>query len=234
MASDQIDSLLERYLSLLDQYTQLRTELSTLQTGMFQDLARANFSAERGMRYGQDYYDERMQASRRVAIEQSEGEAAKCSILYHDAAVQLANASVKEKKEDNNRDVESNKEEQGARVEVDSIAPSSNDGAGPSPTEVPESEPPAVVKSQSKRDPLRWFGLLSPPALRAAQAGSVRLVEDVVPKLVSVAAEMAAVEIEVGRARKRRAKALKQARSQAEKDNDKAADERVGEAVGAT
>ncbi|KAI0862620.1 hypothetical protein F4860DRAFT_471217 [Xylaria cubensis] len=68
MDQDHIDSLLERYLHLLHEYTSLRDELATLQMGMYQNIARANFAAERGLRFGQDYYDDRMQASRRLAI----------------------------------------------------------------------------------------------------------------------------------------------------------------------
>ncbi|KAK3356934.1 hypothetical protein B0T25DRAFT_630113 [Lasiosphaeria hispida] len=63
-----IDNLLQRYLELLDEYTQLRAALNTLQSGIYHDLARANFSAERGIRYGLDYYDDRMQATRKVAV----------------------------------------------------------------------------------------------------------------------------------------------------------------------
>ena len=55
-SADTIDALLERYLSLLDEYTTLRAQLARLQTSMFQHLARANFSAERGLRYGPDFY----------------------------------------------------------------------------------------------------------------------------------------------------------------------------------
>ncbi|KAI1485341.1 hypothetical protein F5X96DRAFT_349226 [Biscogniauxia mediterranea] len=63
-----IDALLERYLHLLHEYTSLREQLSALQAGMYQDIARANFAAERGLRFGRDHYDERMQASRRLSI----------------------------------------------------------------------------------------------------------------------------------------------------------------------
>ena len=59
-----IDALLERYLGLLDEYTQLRKSLSQIQSNVYQNIARANFAGERGMRYGQDHYDERMQAIR--------------------------------------------------------------------------------------------------------------------------------------------------------------------------
>ncbi|KAL2155964.1 hypothetical protein VTH82DRAFT_707 [Thermothelomyces myriococcoides] len=68
--SQRIDGLLERYLALLDEYAALRARLSDLQAAVFRDLARANFaSADRGVRYyGSDYYDERMQALRRVRV----------------------------------------------------------------------------------------------------------------------------------------------------------------------
>ncbi|KAI1167551.1 hypothetical protein F5B18DRAFT_602158 [Nemania serpens] len=68
MDQDHIDDLLEQYLLLLHEYTSLREELTTLQTGMYQNIARANFAAERGARFGQDCYDDRMQASSRLAI----------------------------------------------------------------------------------------------------------------------------------------------------------------------
>lgn len=72
MDQQHIDSLLEHYLSLLDEHTRLRVQLSQLQSGVYQNIARANFSGERGMRYGEDHYDERMQASRLLTIDQGE------------------------------------------------------------------------------------------------------------------------------------------------------------------
>lgn len=66
-----IDALLEQYLDLLDQYTTLRTELNNIQASVYQHISRANFSAERGIRYGKDFYDERMQASTILEISAS-------------------------------------------------------------------------------------------------------------------------------------------------------------------
>jgi hypothetical protein len=57
------------------------------------------------------------------------------------------------------------------------------------------------------KDPLRMFGILTPQALRLAQGGAIKMVEDIVPKLVQVDAEMKEVEIKIRRARKFRAKA---------------------------
>jgi ABC-type Zn2+ transport system substrate-binding protein/surface adhesin len=50
------------------------------------------------------------------------------------------------------------------------------------------------------------FGILLPPALRAARVDSIKMVEEIVPRLAEVEGEMRAVEIEVRRARKRMAK----------------------------
>lgn len=66
---------------------------------------------------------------------------------------------------------------------------------------------PAAAAPTATGDPIRWFGVLVPPALREAQSRAVEAVEDVIPRLASVQAEMAHVEIEVRRARKKRAKA---------------------------
>lgn len=167
MATDNIDTLLQRYLVLLDEYSTLRAELSHLQKLVFQDLARANFSAERGLRYGQDQYDERMQATRRVAISGEKTPSFQIS-TYEEPEESVAD-------------------------EV-------------------ETEEGAEKKKPTKRsrDPLRWFGVLTPQALRNAQASSVKAVQDIIPRLVSVNSEMVEVEIEVRRARKKRAKAEKE------------------------
>jgi hypothetical protein len=65
-------------------------------------------------------------------------------------------------------------------------------------------------KSKDKAtDPLRWFGILTPLALRQAQVQAIKAVEEIIPRLATLSVEMAAVELEVRRARKRRAKAEK-------------------------
>ncbi|GAB0133719.1 hypothetical protein EsDP_00002117 [Epichloe bromicola] len=182
MASDQqtIDHLLERYLALLDKYTHLRQHLSHLQASIFHDIARANFSGERGQRFGQDHYDQRMQASRRLEIQCRGGD------HHAEFLVKRTRAG----------DDENEVEQQGKR-------PSSADSGHDAATPHDGDEKPAGRGG----DPLRWFGILTPLPLRTAQVHSVRSVEEVIPRLVSVAAEMRHVEIEVRRARKRRARA---------------------------
>ncbi|PNP81931.1 hypothetical protein FNYG_04957 [Fusarium nygamai] len=190
-----IDELLERYLSLLDEYSQLRQSLSRIQSDVFHNIARANFAGERGMRYGQDHYDERMQATRLLAIEQDASQSPTFSIF---PAPEQDNVADKEET---------------------SSAEKSDDDA--STTEAKEASSPTEKKRKQNKNPLQWFGLFAPMPLRTAQTHSVKAVEEVIPRLVSVNAEMLHVEIEVRRARKRRAKA-------------EAAEKKTGRTAGAT
>ncbi|KIL84767.1 hypothetical protein FAVG1_11995 [Fusarium avenaceum] len=182
MEQQQIDELLQRYLGLLDEYTQLRQSLSQLQSGIYQNIARANFSGERGMRYGQDHYDERMQATRILTIQQNED---------HDPVFAVVDSPQEDQKAEK-------KEEKGEDLPTEESGDSPKSGA--------DEEKPMEKKRKKNKNPLHWFGLFAPMPLRTAQTQSVQAVEDIIPRLVSVNAEMLNVEIEVRRARKRRAK----------------------------
>ncbi|KAI3401292.1 hypothetical protein diail_11998 [Diaporthe ilicicola] len=186
MDPDTIDALLERYLTLLDEYTTLRTKLSQLQTGMFQQLARANFSAERGMRYGPDFYDERMQALRQVSIS-TEG-----------SLVPIFKVSRSSQGRDDNAH-----QDPPPDPPADELAEAPSEAGQASGDRV---EREADSKKQNANDPLRWFGVLTPLSLRQTQTCAVEAVEQVIPRLVSLNAEMQDLEIQVRRARKKRAK----------------------------
>lgn len=183
MAQQQIDQLLERYLSLLDEYTRLRESLSQLQSGVYQNIARANFSGERGMRYGQDHYDGRMQALRLLDVSVDEQSVPSFTIVE---APKEEGEATKEKDTEKTDDVAEEQE----------------------PSEAQTEKTKAKEKKQKKvKNPIHWFGLFAPMPLRTAQTQSIQAVEEIIPRLVSVNAEMLNVEIEVRRARKRRAKA---------------------------
>jgi len=187
-----IDELLERYLGLLDEYTTLQARLSRAQSSMYFHIARANFSAERGLRYGQDQYDGRMQALRRLSVSCSEagGEGA---VSYAVAAAEVGGRADAVKVSGDERDPEK------ADADTDD---DDDESAGP-----PDPEPEEQRPRQTGRDPLSWFGILTPAPLRQARDQAVDTVEHIIPRLASVSAQMKAVEVEVRRARKKRAKA---------------------------
>lgn len=62
--------------------------------------------------------------------------------------------------------------------------------------------PEAGTKKKPSNDPLRWFGVLVPPALRSAQASFVSAVEGPIAEISSLLKELKQQEIEIRRVRK--------------------------------
>ncbi|KAF4782731.1 hypothetical protein HER10_EVM0002334 [Colletotrichum scovillei] len=213
METNHIDSLLERYLVLLDEYTALRERLSGTQAGIYQNIARANFSAERGVRYGPDYYDERMRASRTLEV------AVDDTGVPHFEVVKVAEGgdAVTDPKTEATEAAAATATKNDDVDEAPSVEPEgvASVGGGQTEKEAEEKDEAENEKEKTKQkkkkkksnDPLRWFGILAPMPLRQAQSLSVQAMQDIIPRLVSVDAEMKDIEIEVRRARKRRAKA---------------------------
>jgi vacuolar-type H+-ATPase subunit D/Vma8 len=67
----RLDDLMEQYLHTLDRYQKAREALSKNLASGYLSLAQANFANNKGRRYGQDYYDERMQAQRGIQVSSS-------------------------------------------------------------------------------------------------------------------------------------------------------------------
>ncbi|KAL8762548.1 MAG: hypothetical protein Q9184_001456 [Pyrenodesmia sp. 2 TL-2023] len=180
--TNALDSLLERYLNLLHRYQSLQQHLAKdLSSGHF-SLAQANFSNPNHIRYGQDFYDERMQASTRFNISPPADEISLPSSVGQPPediiTVRTLPPSIKTSK--------------GERLQKDENPPSAeNDSAA----ELPISEP------------LRWFGILLPPPLRASQRSFKNAVAETIPSLASVSWEMKLLEIEIRRMRKKIRKA---------------------------
>ncbi|KAL7962719.1 hypothetical protein V8C34DRAFT_269666 [Trichoderma compactum] len=199
MEQQYMDSLLERYLNLIDEYSRLREELSKLQAGVFQNIARANFAGERGMRYGRDHYDERMRALRVLDVTPGEDDVFAFAIKSLDSPVDDKGQKENEDSSDGDK--------------ADTTTAQGDPEANPEDEQNPEEqgqdgEKEEKVKTKKTTDnPLRWFGLLAPAPLCTAQTLSIQAVEQVIPRLSSVNAEMEHVEVEIRRARKKRAKA---------------------------
>ncbi|KAM0515800.1 hypothetical protein ACHAPE_005879 [Trichoderma viride] len=209
MEQQHIDSLLERYLSLIDEYSRLREELTKLQTGVYQNIARANFTGERGMRYGQDHYDERMRALTVLDIELAEDNVPNFTIKNLDHPVDGAAGDDDKKQEEAEKRNDSLKEEETDKEETADITNAQENPADS--TEEHQNDQKKRDEKKAKKpnhNPLHWFGILAPQPLRTAQTLSVQAVQEAIPRLVSVNAEMEHVEIEIRRARKKRAKAM--------------------------
>ncbi|CAK7215619.1 hypothetical protein SCUCBS95973_002536 [Sporothrix curviconia] len=201
MASELVDELLARYLGLLHDYTELRSQLSARQASMFGHLARANFSAERGFRYGPDHFDGRMQALVRLEVTEDSGSAEKAAAF---AITRPTKKVSVEAREEANKDIDDGDE--GDSIEQKKKQ-QDGDKADGTAGEGKKNNTQNKKKDRGSRDPLQWFGVLTPMALRQAQQEAIAAIDCLVPRLATISAEMAAVEITVRRARKKRARA---------------------------
>ncbi|KAK4180012.1 hypothetical protein QBC36DRAFT_49567 [Triangularia setosa] len=229
MSTEKIDSLLQQYLLLLNEYTTLRGSLNNLQSALYQHLARANFSAQPGVRYyGQDYYDERMQATSRLETSVSpETNTPQFKLSKpHTVVVKPEPPNEPADKANDLEEIQQQSENEKSKAQSEPSPENSsedtvdtkeedNHSQQPNEEEASEGKDDDDEKSKPKErkksnEPLRWFGILTPFPLRQAQAQAKKAVEDVIPRLASLSEQMKALELEVRRERKKRAKAEKE------------------------
>ena len=99
-------------------------------------------------------------------------------------------------------DPQSSKSHSTKEIEDEKASPSDPSCATDMNTEASINE-----SNRSLTDPLKWFGILTPPTLRSSQESFKGAVREIVPELANTVVEMKVVEIEVRRARKKLGKA---------------------------
>ncbi|KAK6436439.1 hypothetical protein LTR95_007373 [Oleoguttula sp. CCFEE 5521] len=172
---DRLDYCWTLYLALLDNYTAAQRQIQDHCSHGFLALARANARAPPGRRYGQDWYDGRMKASCRVFIEDGE------THQNLDTTTRLPKIAIKSHRSS----------------KIDSTSVNAQNGSSgneectssqhlPTPPGTPREEeiPPASSDSPgtgntsdtTSGDPLRWYGILTAPDLRRAQAAFTELI----------------------------------------------------------
>ena len=87
------------------------------------------------------------------------------------------------------------------RPKTDDPSEADNPLGDPSTEREKEEDLHTEGKSNLVKDPLRWFGILVPPALRAAQGSFTTVTVDLVPKLVQVEQQLQALEKQIREAR---------------------------------
>ncbi|KAH8653091.1 hypothetical protein BGZ60DRAFT_178249 [Tricladium varicosporioides] len=200
--SEEIDSLLAKYLELLDKYTSQRAALSETFNSLSQNLARANFHSKSGHRYGSDSYDQRMQATRTVAVTHLKPES---STDTGGVAVYTVSTGSHEKPGHAASEASGSRNTtlhaEGGTNSKATVAADTNENQA----EEKDSHNDEAKKTM-KKDPLLMFGIFSPPELKAAQVNAVGMVEDVIPQLLTVNEQMKDLEIKIRRAKKYRAR----------------------------
>ncbi|KAJ9297065.1 hypothetical protein DTO271G3_4826 [Paecilomyces variotii] len=220
---ESLDCLLEQYLQLLHRHQTLHAQLGKQLSSGFFSLAQANYSSP-GRRYGQDYYDERMKATRRISVEppanredksfEPEGtEDIGSSSQSYIFKIQTTLADYdpeEEKSESETANSGENAESSESALDPGSSETAEDRTETPStPEESEEGAPPKNSSSSTapKRalpspDPLRWYGVLVPPSLRSAQRSFVTATESI-SELASITTEIRNVEERVSKLRYR-------------------------------
>lgn len=217
---NRLDSLWTTYLTHLDAYVTSQTALQQNLRAGFLSLARANFNARNGRRYGKDWYHERAVAGTRfeVAVEggsgrvgvdvvewKGEGEEAEAGgrEAGEEVVVQMPSPPATPDPEDDS--ILSEKSTMNDDAEKESGDPNLNDDEVEGTTQKPPLE----------ATPLQWFGILVPRELRQAQTSFSSAVRDSVAPAVNAAKGLRETEVEIRKLRKDIRKAEKASKSAA-------------------
>ncbi|KAG2421449.1 hypothetical protein HFD88_005424 [Aspergillus terreus] len=218
-----LDDLLERYLNLLDQHQRLQSQMASCLSSGFMSLAQANYACPPGRRYGEDYYDDRMKATRRMTIQtrcaatnnlsaKDTDQSDKSSTFQYTFKIETAKTEEPEEdpKNDGAPSPESSDPSDDQPASEDATkplkAPDTPEPSGPDEASKTGLESTTTSKSKSKTkprssDPLRWYGILVPPTLRSAQKSFTAAVGGHLSELASVTAEMQLAEREIAHVR---------------------------------
>ncbi|ETI22381.1 hypothetical protein G647_06455 [Cladophialophora carrionii CBS 160.54] len=205
--SSRLDLLLIEYLSLLDRYTTLRARLGRDFSSGFFALAQANRYADSslgaGRRYGEEGFDDRMKARRVVGIKR--GERTDRDRSGQGVELEAAGETIQHS---DKKDLSKRKNKPQLSEVMVSDAPK-QDSSEPELHEQElkdgiDSELPLYTHHLSvetsllpTKDPLRWYGILVPPALRTCQDHFATAVSSVMPELLNTTFSMGSVEDEI-------------------------------------
>ncbi|KAJ5548747.1 hypothetical protein N7513_005981 [Penicillium frequentans] len=206
-----LDILLEQYLHLLDRQQELQSGLAKQLSSGFLALAHANYTCPPGRRYGADYYDERMKATRKISIQRrpeddnkstdsteasntpSEAEY-KFNIEYTPSRTPEEPAETKDElQSEDSKSQKTSKLDTGTTTESDSPVEDSVPNKSSGESKAPKKSRPS--------DPISWYGILVPPSLRTAQKSFTDGIQNEVPALAAVVVEMRRLEDKINKIR---------------------------------
>ncbi|PVH92829.1 hypothetical protein DM02DRAFT_662574 [Periconia macrospinosa] len=196
--SQKLDELLEQYLRTVDAYQQAQLKLTSQLSSGYIALAQANFSNPSGPRYGRDYYDDRMTASRQVTLT-DKGPNVTFSVDVF-APPEQPNRTTGEP------NLEATLDHKSTRTHPSTVPAGFETATRPKDEPIGRSLENVLeqdhVVPPPPRDPLRWFGILVPSALRSAQSYFVSAVEGPLSQIANLSKELRQQEMEIGRLRK--------------------------------
>lgn len=150
------------------------------------------------MRYGQHYYDDRMQAGRHVLAKPTNNDEQKLVLSVKQNGIAEAFDATTEKRAKQVPTPPSAPPDETLKdhcIDPDSQTDPMTEGHITDTTATKEAKEPA-------RDPLRWFGILIPPVLKQSQQSFSSAVDGPVCAAVNSSRSMRDVEVEIRKLRK--------------------------------
>lgn len=194
---DSLDCLLILYLHDLDAYTSAQKLIQKHMSAGFLSLAKANFHSGNGVRkYGQDYYHERAIATRRVVVCATNGESK--------SAVNIVQWSAQTSEAEGESEAPVKAAETGETEEDVSQLPlpPGTPKPGRESNDVANTSEKILRRTPLESDPLKWFGILVPPALRSSQGSFCAAVNEAIADAMNSAKDMRGTESEIRKLRK--------------------------------
>ncbi|KAJ5710839.1 hypothetical protein N7488_004995 [Penicillium malachiteum] len=193
-----LDTLLERYLHLLDRQQQMQSELAKEMSSGFLSLAHANYLCPPGRRYGADYYDERMKANQRISIR----EAPENDEVKYQFSLDYITQHLPDKSTETQLESPIPKFPQSEGVSQLDLHTTGSDHPPIDNPNVPKSSYEEEKKKEQPNkfqsdDPIYWFGVLVPSSLRTAQKAFTEGIQRQIPELAAVTVEMRGLEKQI-------------------------------------
>ncbi|RPB19429.1 hypothetical protein L211DRAFT_871302 [Terfezia boudieri ATCC MYA-4762] len=169
---DRLEALILSYLDLIDTYTELQKDICRNFSEGYLSIAQANFSSNTGRRYGQDFYDERMKAMKGVEISYED---TRKSPTFKPRHFPLEGEPIEVSEKDDAGKTSGVRRRKGGKEETFKETFSEGKPQIKTPntdTQLDDEEGETSASPPIKkdpRDPLKWFGIFVPPALKIAQ-----------------------------------------------------------------
>ncbi|KAK0946382.1 hypothetical protein LTR29_002144 [Friedmanniomyces endolithicus] len=202
---DQLDGLWARYLNFLDQYQNAQSDVKKLLAAGYFSLTQANFKSSNRRSYGQDYYDERMKASRRCSIfVKDDGRHSTEFVVLH-TGESTQPAIFEDKKGATERNQQPSPPSTPIAERLNGCPAEHQED----PKTQGDEQSPHTGPTAASQNPLKWFGILVPRELRSAQTSFCSAVDEPITAAANAARGMRETEAEIRKVRKAVKKAEK-------------------------
>ncbi|OAL32830.1 hypothetical protein AYO20_07787 [Fonsecaea nubica] len=205
LLSERLDALLISYLTILETYTNLRTQLSKDFSQGFFALAQANRNANStlgvGRRYGEEGFDERMKADRVAKIQEKGNSTLHKSCWKADDSEEEEEQTLEAGNSDGTRTGKTPAGQTGSLSRSNEDMETLKDDSEENVHE-PTAKPLYRISitssvSDISRDPLKWYGILIPPALRTCQTHFTAAVASTIPEILNITSTLRELEEEI-------------------------------------